>query len=82
MEILGVSADSVDYGKGGRRRQITFRVGPVCMEKLEQTAQLFNMTGSQYTKALLYQHLQIFSESTDLRRRRPQKKRKRELGPA
>jgi hypothetical protein len=73
MEILGLS---IDYGKGQKRRQITFRIGLLCLERLESVAELFNMTASQYAKAILYREMQVFSESTDMRRRTKKKKLK------
>jgi hypothetical protein len=74
MEILGLS---LDYGKGQKRRQITFRIGPLCLERLEKVAELFNMTASQYAKALLYREMQVFCESMDNRRRVKKKKLKK-----
>jgi hypothetical protein len=74
MEILGLSTD---YGKGQKRRQISFRIGAVCLERLEKVAELFNMTASQYAKAILYREMQVFSESPDNRRRVKKKKLKK-----
>jgi hypothetical protein len=55
--------------KYGKRRQITFRIGPVAQEKLKQAAALFNMRPNEYAKAILYLHLQVFNEPLDMRRR-------------
>jgi hypothetical protein len=74
MEILGLSTE---YDKGQKRRQITFRIGPLCLERLEKVAELFNMTASQYAKAILYREMQVFSESPDNRRRMKKKKLKK-----
>lgn len=74
MEILGLS---LDYGKGQKRRQIAFRIGPLCLERLEKVAELFDMTASQYAKAILYREMQVFCESTDNRRRMKKKKLKK-----
>jgi hypothetical protein len=64
--------------KYGKRRQITFRIGPLCQERLEQAAALFNMEPSQFAKALIYKELGIFGEPLD-QRRRAWKRKKREL---
>ncbi len=56
------------HEKYGKRRQITFRIGPLAQEKLEQVAELFNLKPSQYVKALLYKDLGIFNEALDRRR--------------
>jgi len=55
--------------KYGKRRQVTFRIGPLAKERLEETAELFNLNPSQYVKALLYKDLGIFNEPLDQRRR-------------
>ncbi|MEM2975835.1 MAG: hypothetical protein QW821_05400 [Candidatus Bathyarchaeia archaeon] len=55
--------------KYGKRRQITFRIGPVAQERLRQAAALFNMKPNEYAKAILYLHLQVFNEPLDMRRR-------------
>jgi hypothetical protein len=46
MENLGVD------DKYGKRRQVTFRLGPVAQERLEQTSELFHMKPTEYVKAL------------------------------
>ena len=38
--------------KYGKRRQITFRIGPLMQERLEQAAALFNMKPTEYVKAV------------------------------
>jgi hypothetical protein len=55
--------------KYGKRRQITFRIGPIAQERLQRVAELFNLRPSQYVKALLYKDLGIFNETLDQRRR-------------
>lgn len=62
----------------GKRRQITFRIGPIAQEKLKQHAELFNMTPSEYAKAVLYRDLGVFSEPLDRRRRNWQRKKRQE----
>jgi hypothetical protein len=56
--------------KYGKRRQITFRIGPLAERKLEQVAALYHLRSSAYVKALLYKDLGIFDEALDGRRRR------------
>jgi len=55
--------------KYGKRRQITFRIGPVAQDRLAQVAELFHLKPSEYAKALLYKDLGIFNEPLDQRRR-------------
>ncbi len=57
------------FNKRGKRRQITFRIGPIAQERLERAAELFDMKPSQYAKAVLYRDLGVFSEPLDRRRR-------------
>jgi hypothetical protein len=64
--------------KYGKRRQITFRVGPLALERLKQASALFNMKPCEYVKAVLYRDLAIFDEPLD-QRRRAWKQRKRRL---
>jgi hypothetical protein len=64
--------------KYGKRRQITFRIGPLAQERLKQTAALFNMKSCEYVKAALYKDLAIFDEPLD-QRRRAWKQKKRQL---
>jgi hypothetical protein len=54
--------------KYGKRRQITFRIGPLAQERLKQAAALFNMKPTEYAKAILYKDLAIFDEPLDQRR--------------
>ena len=63
--------------KYGKRRQITFRIGPIAEDRLQQVAALFNMKPTEYVKALLYKDLQVFNEPLD-RRRRSWKKKKQQ----
>lgn len=55
--------------KYGKRRQITFRIGELCQERLAQVAELYHMRPCEYVKSLLYKDLQIFNEKLDGRRR-------------
>ncbi|MEM2911595.1 MAG: hypothetical protein QW146_03735 [Candidatus Bathyarchaeia archaeon] len=55
--------------KYGKRRQITFRIGPLAEDRLRQVAALFNMKPSEYAKAVLYRDLGVFNEPLDQRRR-------------
>jgi hypothetical protein len=63
MEKLGIDE------KYGKRRQITFRIGPIAQDRLQQAAALFNLKPSEYAKAVLYRDLGIFNEPLDQRRR-------------
>ena len=60
--------------KHGKRRQITFRIGPIGWERLQQVAALFNMKPAEYAKAVLYKDLNVFNEPLDQRRRSWRKK--------
>lgn len=62
--------------KYGKRKQITFRIGPLMQDRLEQAAALFDMKPTEYVKAVLYQQLGIFNEPLD-RRKRSYKQKKR-----
>jgi hypothetical protein len=62
------------YDKGAKRLQISFRIGVLAEERLQQVAELFNMKPSAYVKSMLYRELQIFNESTDMRRRSKRRK--------
>jgi hypothetical protein len=73
MEILSIS------DKYGPRRQVSYRIGPLAQERLEQVARLFNLKGSEYAKAIFYRDLGIFTESLDLRRKRKQKAKRSKL---
>ncbi|MEM2105502.1 MAG: hypothetical protein QXV21_03415 [Candidatus Bathyarchaeia archaeon] len=61
--------------KYGKRRQITFRIGPLAEDRLRQVAALFHMKPTEYAKAVLYQHLGVFNEPLDQRRRTWRKKK-------
>jgi len=63
--IIKLRADE----KYGKRRQITFRIGPLAQERLKQASALFNMKPCEYVKAVLYRDLAIFDEPLDQRRR-------------
>ena len=63
----------------GKRRQITFRIGPIAQDRLEHAAALFNMKPTEYAKAVLYKDLGVFNEPLDQRRRTWKQKKKREL---
>jgi hypothetical protein len=65
--------------KYGKRRQITFRIGPVAQDRLERAAALFNLKPSEYAKAVLYRDLGIFDEPLDQRRRTWKQKKKQLL---
>ena len=65
--------------KYGKRRQVTFRIGPIAQERLERASELFDMKPSQYAKAVLYRDLGVFNEPLDRRRRTW--KRKERLQP-
>jgi hypothetical protein len=53
----------------GKVHQVQFKVSPFVAKTGEEVAALFNLSLSQYCKALLYSNLGIF-ESTDRRRKR------------
>jgi len=65
--------------KYGKRIQITFRITPVAMDRLERAAGLFRMTPGEYTKAVLYRDLGVFEEPLDQRRRAWKHKKKQQL---
>ncbi|MCK4474214.1 hypothetical protein KAU30_00120 [Candidatus Bathyarchaeota archaeon] len=62
--------------KYGKRRQITFRIGPIAQDRLERAAELFDMKPGQYAKALLYKDLGVFNEPLDRRKRAYKRKKK------
>jgi hypothetical protein len=65
-----VSDDLLDeWERHGKVHQIQFKVSPFVAKIGEETAALFNLSLSQYTKCLLYANLGIF-ESIDRRRKR------------
>jgi hypothetical protein len=65
--------------KYGKRRQITFRIGPLAQERLKQASALFNMKPCEYVKAALYRDLAIFDEPLDRRRSTWKKQKKCQL---
>ncbi|MEM4701504.1 MAG: hypothetical protein QXZ51_05125 [Candidatus Bathyarchaeia archaeon] len=64
--------------KYGKRRQITFRIGPLAEDRLRQVAALFHMKPSEYAKAVLYRELGVFNEPLDQRRRTWRKKKQQD----
>ncbi|MEM2263462.1 MAG: hypothetical protein QW160_04490 [Candidatus Bathyarchaeia archaeon] len=64
--------------KYGKRRQITFRIGPLAEDRLRQVAALFHMKPSEYAKAVLYRELGVFNEPLDQRRRSWRKKKQQD----
>lgn len=62
----------------GKRRQISFRITEIAEHHLNQRAELFNMTPSEYAKAVLYKDLGVFTEPLDRRRRRWKQKKRQE----
>lgn len=65
--------------KYGKRRQVTFRLGPIAQERLEQTSELFHMKPTEYAKAIIYRDLGVFNESPDLRRKKQKRKAKKNI---
>jgi hypothetical protein len=66
--------------KHGKRRQITFRIGPILEDRLQRAAALFNMKPTDYAKAIIYKDLGVFEEPLDQRRRSwKQHERKQQL---
>ena len=61
--------------KYGKRRQITFRLGPRAQERLTEVATLFNLNPSEYAKRVIYRDLGVFNESPDLRRKKRKTKK-------
>lgn len=59
------------FEKHGKPHQIQFKVSPFVQKTGEEVAALFNLSLSQYCKALLYSNLGIF-EPTDRRRKKRQ----------
>jgi hypothetical protein len=57
------------FSPHGKVHQVQFKVSPFVGKTGEEVAALFNLSLSQYCKALLYSNLGIF-ESTDRRRKR------------
>ena len=48
------------------------------MQRLQETAELFNLPPSEYAKAVLYRDLGVFTEPLDQRRRMWKRKRRAE----
>ena len=65
--------------KYGKRRQITFRIGCVCEDRLGRVSALFNLKPTEYAKSLLYKDLGIFDEPLD-KRRHAWKQKERQSG--
>lgn len=63
----------------GKRRQVTFRIGPIAQDRLEHAAALFNMKPTEYAKAVLYKDLGVFNEPLDQRRRTWKGKKRQDL---
>jgi hypothetical protein len=61
--------------KYGKRRQVSFRIGPLAAQRLKEHALLFNLPASEYAKAVLYSDLEVFNEPLDQRRRSWKRKR-------
>jgi len=64
--------------KYGKRRQITFRIGPIAEDKLRQVAALFDKKPSEYAKAVLYRDIGVFNEALDQRKRSWRQKKQQE----
>jgi hypothetical protein len=72
------SDDILDYSeRHGKVHQVQFKITPLAAKVGEQTAALFNLSLSQYSKAVLYHNLGLTSEPLD-RRCKP-KRKKRQL---
>jgi hypothetical protein len=56
--------------KYGKVNQVQFKITPFAARVGEETAALFNLSLSQYCKALLYLSLGLVSEPVDRRRKR------------
>jgi len=63
--------DFVDHGKV---HAVQFKISPLVAETGEKVAKLYNLSLSQYCKALLYQNLAIY-EQTDRRRKKRERVR-------
>jgi len=64
--------------KYGKRRQVTFRIGPIAEDRLQQVAALFDMKPSEYAKAILYRDIGVFNEPLDQRKRAWKQKQRQE----
>lgn len=65
--------------KYGKRRIVHYRVPENVWDRLKQVAGLFNLSLSQYAKALLYLNLNVLNIPLDRRRRTWKRKLRREL---
>jgi hypothetical protein len=74
MENAGVKASLQNIrllkDHGEHRIQICFRITEVAWKRLTELSTLFNMTESDYSKAVLYKDLGCWSERLDYRRRK------------
>lgn len=62
--------------KYGKRRQITYRIGPIAEDRLREVARMFDMSPGEYAKAVLYRDLGVFNEPLDQRKRSWRQKQK------
>ena len=69
MENLSIS------DKYGKRRQITFRLGPRAQERLAEVANLFNLNPSEYAKRVIYR-ISEFSTSPQIYEGKREKQRR------
>lgn len=73
--------ENLSLEKYGPRRQVSFRLGPLAQERLEQVAELFHMKPSEYAKALIYRELGVFMNHRTCGEE-PKRKRQREIYPS
>lgn len=70
LDAPHVSDDILDYSeRHGKVHAVQFKVSPFVAKVGEEVASVFNLSLSQYAKALLYSNLGIF-EPIDRRRKR------------
>jgi hypothetical protein len=73
QHVLNASHESSnnlgDFEPHGKIHAVQFKVSPLVAETGEKVARLYNLSLSQFTKALLYQNLAIY-EATDRRRKK------------
>jgi histone deacetylase complex regulatory component SIN3 len=60
-----------DHGK--RRIQICFRITPRAWERLIEVSRLFEMSYTDYAKAILYKDLGVWTERLDYRKKKRRK---------
>jgi hypothetical protein len=65
----GSSNNFRDFEPHEKVHAVQFKVSPLVAETGEKVARLYNLSLSQFSKALLYQNLAIYEE-TDRRRKR------------